>query len=138
MQIWSSRFSLALAGLATLMLALSLPTPRSATLLSIAVQALYFLISVGSFVALFRIGRTRKGGRRLVVLLGFTAAVMLVLNARTVVAGLRHEFPLSPLTSLISVAPWIALLIAAALSSRPPSEVVESAPRFDVQRGAEP
>jgi hypothetical protein len=135
MQIWISRLSLALAGLATLMLALSFPAPR--TPLGIAFQALYSLVSVASFVALSRIGRTRKGGRRVVALLGLTAPFMLAFNARAIVAGLRHEFPLSPLTSLIAAAPWIALLVAAACSIRPQSGVGESVPSNDLQGGAE-
>jgi len=127
MQIWISRLSLVFAGLTTLLLALSLPAPRYATPLSIAIQTLYFLVSVVSFVALFRIGRTQKGGRRLVALLGFTAPFMLVFNARTIVAGFRHEGPLSPLTSLVVAAPWIALLIAAACLIQTRSRVGESA-----------
>lgn len=137
MQAWIGRVSLALAGFTTLLLALSFPAPRDATPLSIAFQALYSLVSVASFVVLFRIGRTRKGGRRVVALLGLTAAFMLAFNARAIVAGLRHEFPLSPLTSLITVAPWIALLVAAACSIRPQSGVGESAPSDDLQGGAE-
>jgi hypothetical protein len=129
MQIWIGRLSLAFAGLNTLLLALSLPAPSDATPFSIALQALYFLVSVASFVALFRIGRTRKGGRRLVALLGFSAPFMLAFNARAIVAGLRHEFPLSPLTSLLAAASWIALLIAAACSIRPQSGVGGSVPR---------
>ncbi len=136
MRIWISKLSLVFAGLTTLLLALSFPAPRYATPLSIAIQALYFLVSVVSFVALFRIGRTQKGKRRLVALLGVTALFMLVFNARTIVAGFRHEFPLSPLTSLIAMAPWIALLIAAACSIRPQSGVGESVPGDNLQGGA--
>lgn len=131
--IWISRLSLAIAGFSTLMSALSFPAPSDATLLSIAIQTLYCLVSVASFVALFRIGRTRKSGRRLVALLGLAAPFMLAFNARATVAGLRHEFPLSPLTSLIGVTPWIALLIAAACSIRPQSGVDESTPIDDPQ-----
>lgn len=137
MQIWISRLSLAFAGLNTLLLALSFPAPSDATPLSIALQVLYFLVSVASFVALFRIGRTRKSGRRLVALLGLSAPFMLAFNARSIVAGLRHEFPLSPLTSLLAAAPWIALLIAAACSIQPQSGVGESVPRDNPQGGTE-
>jgi hypothetical protein len=114
MQTWIGRSSLALAGLTTLMLALSLPAPRHLTPLGIVFQVLYLLVSVASFVALFRIGRMRNGGRRVVALLGLTAPFMLAFNARTIIAGFRHESPLSPLTSLVAMAPWIALLVAAA------------------------
>jgi hypothetical protein len=116
MQIWISRVALALAGLTTLLLALSFPDPRHATPLSIAVQTFYFLVSVGSFAAVFRIGRTRKGGRRLVALLSLAAPFMFALNAKVIVGGFRHEFPLS-LPAIVSVAmvavPWIAVLVAA-------------------------
>jgi lipopolysaccharide export LptBFGC system permease protein LptF len=76
-------------------------------------QALCFLASAGSFVALFLIGRNGKSGRRLVALLGLTALFMLAFHARSIVAGFRHQAPLSPLTSLMTLAPWIVLLIAA-------------------------
>jgi len=137
MQIWISRFSLVLAGLTTLLLALSFLAPRDATLLSIASQVLHFLVSVLSFVALFRIGRTHKGGRRLVAILGCTALLMLVFNVRTIIAGFRHELPLSPLTSLVAMAPWIALLIAAACLIQPQSGVGESVPGDNLQEGTE-
>lgn len=111
----------------TLLLALSLPAPRFATPLSLAIQALYFLASIGSFVAMLLIGRSGRGGRRLVALLGLTALLMLAFNARVIVAGFRHQFPLSPLTSLITMTPWIALLIAAGCSMRFPTRPMESA-----------
>ena len=132
-QTWISRVSLALAGLMTLILALSLPTPRYATPLGIAFQALYFAVSVASFVALFRIGRARNGGRRLVALLGITAPFMLAIHAKTIVDGLQHELPLSPLASVFGVAPWIAILVAAACLIQPQSEIIESTPRDHVQ-----
>jgi hypothetical protein len=134
MLIWISRLSLVLAGITTLLLALSFPAPRYATPLNIAVQSLHFLVSVISFVALFRIGRTHKAGRRMVTLLGGTALFMLGFNARTIVAGLHHEFPLSPLTSLVTATPWIALLIAAACSIQPQSGVGESVPSDNLQK----
>jgi hypothetical protein len=126
MLIWISRLFLALAGLMTLLLALSLPAPRYATSFSLAIQALYFLISAGSFVAMFLIGRPGKGGRLLVALLGLTAILLLAFNARAIVAGFRHQAPLSPLTSLMIMTPWIALLIAAAGSIRPLTGAGES------------
>jgi hypothetical protein len=113
----------------TLMLAFSFPAPRNATPLVIAFQAFYFLVSVVSFVALFRIGRTRTGGRRLVALLGLTAPFMLAVYAKTIIAGLRHEFPQSPLTSGVAAAPWIAILVAAACLIQPRSGIIESSPR---------
>lgn len=136
-QTWITRVSLALAGLMTLMLVLSFPAPRDSTPLGIAFQALYFVVSVASFVALFRIGRTRKGGRRLVALLGLTALFMLAFNAKTIVAGLRHESPLSRLSSVIAAAPWIAVLVAAACSIQPQSGIGESTPRDHEQGGVE-
>ena len=135
-QTWISRVSLALAGLMTLLLTLSFPAPRDATPLSIAIQALYFLVSVVSFTALFRIGRTRKGGRRLVALLGLTAPFMLAFNAKIIVAGFRHESPLSPLSSVIAAAPWIAVLVAAACSIQPQSGIDESTTR-DHEQGVD-
>ena len=137
MQIWISRVSLAFAGLMTLLLALSFSAPRFATPLSLAIQAFCFLVSVGSFVALFRIGRTRKSGRHLVALLGLTAPFMLAFSAKAIVAGFRHEFPWSPLTSVIGAAPWIARLVAAACLIQPRSRIVESTPHDSVQGGAE-
>lgn len=141
MQTWISRVSLALAGLTTLMLVLSFPAPRHATPLGLAFQALYFVVSVASFVALFRIGRTRKSGRRLVALLGLAAPFMLALNARTIIAGLRNELPLARPATLVAVAvavaPWIALLIAAFCLIRPQLGVGESGTTDDLQGEAE-
>ena len=122
MRVWISRLSLALAGLMTLMLAFSLPSPRDATPLSLAIQAVYFLISLTSFVALFRIGSTDKRGWRLVALLGVAAPFMLAFHARAIVIGFRPETPFSPAVGLIGAAPWIALLIAAACSIRRQSD----------------
>ena len=125
-RIWISRLSLALAGLMTLLLALSLPLPPDATPLDMVMQALYFLLSVTSFVALFRVGRTGKAGWRLVVLLGLAAPFMLAFHVSGIVIGFRHEPPFSPavglLAGLFAVAPWIALLIAAACSIRRQSD----------------
>jgi hypothetical protein len=118
MQVWISRLSLALAGLMTLMLALSFPSPRDATPLSIAIQAVYFLVSVTSFVALFRIGRTDKRGWRLIALLGLAAPFMLAFHARDILRGFRPETPFSPAAGLLLLSPWIALLIAAVCSIR--------------------
>ena len=125
MRIWISRLSLALAGLMTLLLALSLPFPPDATPLGMTKQALYFLFSVTSFVALFRIGRTGKAGWRLVALLGLAAPFMLAFHARAIVMGFRHEPPFSPAVGLIAAAPWIALLIVAACSIRRQSDHVD-------------
>ncbi|HEX5718370.1 MAG TPA: hypothetical protein VF179_19565 [Thermoanaerobaculia bacterium] len=126
MQVWIGRLSLALAGLITLMLALSFPSPRDATPLSIAIQAICFLVSVTSFVALFRIGRTDKRGWRLVALLGLAAPFMLAFNARGILNGFRPEAPFSPAVGLLLSLPWIALLIAAACSIRRQSDAGES------------
>jgi hypothetical protein len=125
MRVWISRLSLALAGLMTLLLALSLPSPSEATPLGLAIQAVYYLISVTSFVALFRIGRTGKGGWRLVALLGLAAPFLLALHARAIVIGFRPEAPFSPAAGLLSAAPWIALLIAGACSIRRRSDAGE-------------
>jgi len=134
-RIWISRLSLALAGLMTLLLAFSLPSPRYATPLSIAIQTVYFLISVTSFIALFRTGRTGKGGWRLVALLGLAAPFMLAFHAKGIVMGFRHEPPFSPVVGLLAAAPWIALLVAAACSIRRQSDAGESARSDNPQGG---
>lgn len=55
MRIVVSRLLLACAGVVTLLLALSLPSPWNATPFELILQGVYFLASIGSFVALFRI-----------------------------------------------------------------------------------
>ncbi len=118
MRVVVSRLLLACAGFMALVLAFSLPTPTEATPLSLVLQGVYFLASIGSFVALFRIRPIGRSGQRLVAGLALLALLMLAFQARGIVAGLLGSAPMMALSSLLAASPWTFLLLVAALTLR--------------------
>jgi len=113
MRVTLARTLLLLAGVANLLLALSLPAPKNATLGQQATQVAFVMGMVLCAVAFVQLRRRPDSGRRLTLAGGVLGLLMILWKGRPLLALIREGGGAQAFSALIPLASWTALVLAA-------------------------